>query len=78
MLEVQVVAQRAAGWLGAHFVQVGAPGRAGAGADQAFDFERLERFAGGALGTFEMLHQLTLGGQAVAGVQRFGDDRALD
>jgi hypothetical protein len=25
-----------------------------------------------------MLHQLTFGGQAVAGVQRFGDDRALD
>jgi hypothetical protein len=43
--KVQVVAQRTAGRFGAHFVQVGAAGRAGAGAHQAFDLQRLERFA---------------------------------
>ena len=78
VLEVQVVAQRAAGRFSAGLVQVGAAAGPGASAHQAFHFQRLERFAGRAFGALEAFHQLAFGGQAVTGLQGVGDDGALD
>ena len=78
VLEVQVVAQGAAGRFSAGLIQVSATAGAGARAHQAFHFQRLERFTRRPFGALEAFHQLTLGGQAVAGLQGIGDDGALD
>ncbi|MNJ53604.1 hypothetical protein D3C77_490010 [compost metagenome] len=62
LLKVQVIAQGAAGRFSAGFIEVGTAVGAGTAIDQTFNFQRLECFAGGALGAFKTLHQLALGG----------------